>query len=190
LGDGIEGAYLTHTKDHKEYFPMPDALTLRRDVFTSNLPEREKTALARVLSRVGGSGGLVRARSSIAATPEILKDVVEAGIVGGAIGAFRAKIGPDAYVPYWKNADGTPVLSAPIEAVAAVVAFGAALWNPQARMAEEYRTAGKISLGILAARQMETWLGGAAAPTQPHGDFGGESVEAITQAASRANGFR
>lgn len=57
-------------------------------------------------------------------------------------------------------------------------------------MAEEYRTAGKISLGILAARQMETWLGGAATPTQPHGDFGGESVEAITQAASRANGFR
>ena len=57
MGDGIESAYLTHTKDHKEYFPMADALTLRRDVFTSNLPEREKTALARVLSRVGGSGG-------------------------------------------------------------------------------------------------------------------------------------
>jgi hypothetical protein len=168
----------------------------RRDIFTSNLPDREKTALARVLARVGGStGGLARVRQTVAATGDVVGEVVEAGVVGGLVGLARAKGYATVGLPasWWAHADGSPVLSAPVEAVAAAIGFGFAIWDPMSSKAPMARRGAAVALGIFAAAQTEKWLAGGGAGGGPAmmGDFGAERgpvVDTIAAAAAAMGG--
>lgn len=162
----------------------------RRDIFTSNLGDREKTALARVLARVGGSGGMARVRETVAATGDVVGEVVEAGVVGGLVGLARAKGYATVGLPasWWAHADGSPVLSAPVEAVAAAVGFGFAIWDPMSSKAPMARRGAAVALGIFAAAQTEKWLagGGAGGGASMMGDFGAEGASGLDNIAAVA----
>jgi hypothetical protein len=168
------------------------SLAVRRDLFSSSMPSGAKAALARVLDRAGVSyeSASQRAGSMVAATSEVVKEGVVAGIAGGLIGAYRAKMGANVTIPGWNGADGQPVLTAPVEAVGALLGFGFAVYDPQSRYAEVAQKGAAVSLGILAARKMEQWLSApGAGGASVQGDFGGEGSPADTIAAF-ARGFQ
>ena len=86
-------------------------LTVRRNIWTSNLPSVEKSALSRVLSRVPGYSTVAeRVGTTVAATTQVAKGALEAGVAGAVVGAAQAYMG-DTF-GFWKNADGTYVLPA------------------------------------------------------------------------------
>jgi hypothetical protein len=163
-----------------------------------NIPAREKSALARVLDRVGGSGGIARFRGAAAATADVATEAVEAGVVGGLVGLARAKGYAQVGLPasWWANSDGSPVLSAPVEAVAALAGFGFSLYDPSSRYAHTARRGAAVALGIFAAAQTEKWLAGSAASAGAGvhgiGDIGVEKEDVIGNAANgqMPRGFR
>ena len=128
-----------------------DDLTVRRNIWTSNLPSVEKSALSRVLSRVPGYSTVAeRVGTTVAATTQVAKGALEAGVAGAVVGAAQAYMG-DTF-GFWKNADGTYVLPAvPTAALAAGVAYAGAVLFPQEELAPTMRRAGDVALGVYVA---------------------------------------
>jgi len=157
-----------------------DSLALshaRRDLFTSNLPSSEKSALARVLSRVGGSGGLERARAHVSSTMSVVREGAEAGVVGAVIGATRAKFGTYVPIPGWTNADGSSVVTIPVEGIVAALGYGAAMLYPQEELAPTARRAANVAVALYAARKTEAYVAG----------LGGTPYEAASGAGTFGN---
>jgi hypothetical protein len=142
---------------------MADDLALRRSIFTSDLPSHEKGALARVMSRIGTGGGLASVRSHVAATGTIVKEGAESLVVGGLIGTAEGYFGAEIAVPFTgtPGAAGQPntnPMTVPVEGVAAILGYGAALMFPQEEYAGIARRAGNLAVGLWAARKAHDYV--------------------------------
>jgi hypothetical protein len=169
---------------------MSDSLALRRKVWISNdFLAKEKAALDRVLARVKGvtGGGLTKARDHVVATGQIVREGAESGLTGVIIGGARGKFGPNISIPGWNGADGQPVLSAPMEAVAMLVGYGGAMAFPQEEVAPTLKRVGNAALAILAARKTEAWISGMGTPgdATAHGDFGVDGISKLAASLSK-----
>ena len=159
-------------------------MALRRDVWSSNLPSGEKTAISRVLERVyGGSHLPARVKAHVVATGSVIMGMAESGIVGGAIGAAQAQFGDTVAVPFLKSADGTPMITIPTEIVAAAAGYAAAVALPQERIASVAQRMGDIGVGIWAAAKAKAYVAsiGSGSSNPPHGDFGVDRIVATAK---------
>jgi hypothetical protein len=132
----------------------------RRDIFVSDMPSHEKSALARVLSRVPGyaKSAYGTVRSHVVATGSVVQGAAESAIAGGLIGAAQGHFGDSFALPGFKNQDGTPTVQIPVAAAAAGAAYAAALMFPQEEVAPTLKRAGDIGVGIWTASLAKTWV--------------------------------
>src|SRR5271156_3910374 len=161
-------------------------LSLAHDVYRSNLPASEKSALARVLARVSGGSLAGRFKSHAVATGSIVMGAAESGVVGLAIGAAQAQFGPGVNVPFLKNADGTPMVTVPTELLAAGAGYAGAFAFPQEKVAPTLQRVGDIGVGVWAASKGRAWvagLGSSSGAPSVSGDFGAEGVDRIVRLA-------
>ncbi len=168
----------------------------RRNIWTDpNLASGEKSALSRVFDRLGGGGSAAfgRVTAAVGETSKVVREGAEALVVGAAIGTIRAKLGTDlTTASFWKNADGTPVVSVPVEAVVAAAGYGYALMEPSSEVAPTARRAANVAVAIYAAKKAEAYFSGmptAPAPSStvaPPGEFGIDHITAAANALGRS----
>ena len=126
-----------------------DSLALRRDIFTSNLPSSEKSALSRVLSRIRGGASTLKTHA--VSTEAIIREGAESAVVGAAIGAAEAYFGAQVTIPVIDQA-------VPVEAIAVGIGYGAAFFFPDETITPTLRRAGNTAVAIWAARAAHNYV--------------------------------